>query len=117
MNSPVRKTPASLASCRSGWLLLAAITTVLAVTTKAQAQSVSTHHVRDVVRDGVAQPLGRLPGTQVMSLDIVLPLRDSQGLETFLADVYNPASSSYRHFLTVAEFTERFGPSQADYDA
>ena len=39
------------------------------------------------------------------------------GLEDFLAEVYNPRSSSYRHFLTVPEFTERFGPTQADYDA
>jgi subtilase family serine protease len=55
--------------------------------------------------------MGQLP------LDVVLPLNDQAGLETFLEDLYNPASSSYRHFLTVAEFTARFGPSQADYDA
>jgi kumamolisin len=51
-----------------------------------------------------------------MNLDVVVPLRDQAGLDSFLKELYNPASASYRHFLTVAEFTERFGPSQDDYD-
>ena len=34
-----------------------------------------------------------------------------------MADVYDPASANYRHFLTPQEFTARFGPTQADYDA
>jgi kumamolisin len=90
---------------------------VSGVTNPAQAQYVSTNHVRDAVRNAAAQPVGRLPEAQVMNLDIVLPLRDEAALENFLDDLYNPASSSYRHFLTVAEFTQQFGPSQADYDA
>ena len=40
-----------------------------------------------------------------------------QGLESFLQELYDPSSPFYRHFLTVQEFTERFGPSQEDYDA
>jgi kumamolisin len=55
--------------------------------------------------------------TLPMQLDIVLPLRDPAGLEAFLTEVNDPASAAYRHFLTPAQFTERFGPSQADYDA
>jgi subtilase family serine protease len=106
----------SLVFRRSGWAFLALIATVLAAT-EAHAQYVSTNHVREAVRGGAAQQVGRLPESQVMSLDIVLPLRDPAGLEDFLAEVYNPRSSSYRHFLTVPEFTERFGPTQADYDA
>ena len=83
----------------------------------AQAQSVMTRHVREAVRRGEAQFVGRLPANQVMRLDLVLPLRDPVGLKNFLSDVYNPASPTFRHFLTVSEFTERFGPSQEDYDA
>src|SRR5579875_1880398 len=76
-----------------------------------------THHVREVVRNGQAQANGRLPATQTMNLDIVLPVRDQAGLDQFVADVYNPQSANYRHFLTPQQFTERFGPTQADYDA
>ena len=83
----------------------------------AQAQSTMTHHVRDVVRNGKAQANGRLPGNQMMNLDIVLPLRDEAGLQAFLDDIYDPHSGNYRHFLTPQEFTARFGPTQEDYDA
>ncbi len=82
-----------------------------------QAQSVTTHHVRDAVRSGQAQAIGRLPANQVLQLDLVLQLRDPAGLESFLSQVYDPASPTYRHFLTVPEFTARFGPTQQDYDA
>ena len=83
----------------------------------AGAQMMMTHHVRELVRDGQAQSNGRLPQNQMMNLDIVLPLRDPAGLDQFVADVYDPASANYKHFLTPQEFTARFGPTQADYDA
>src|SRR5208283_4983440 len=38
------------------------------------------------------------------------------GLEKFLQEAYDPTSPSFRHFLTVPEFTARFGPTQEDYD-
>jgi len=83
----------------------------------AQGQSVMTRHARPDVTSGQAKFLNRLPGTQTLRLDIVLPLRDQAGLDKLLQEIYDPTSPSYRHFLTVAEFTERFGPTQQDYDA
>jgi len=96
-------------------LTIAAI--LLAGTLSGNAQSLKTRHVRDAVVNGQALLIGRLPDTQQMQLDIVLPLSDPAGLETFLADLYNPASASYRQFLTPQEFTARFGPTQEQYDA
>ena len=84
--------------------------------TSCVAQSAMTHHVRDVVRNGHAQANGRLPNNQVLQLDLVLPLRDPAGLKAFLADVYNPASPNYRHFVTPTEFTARFGPTAEQYE-
>ena len=83
----------------------------------AQAQSMMTRHTRREVTSGQAKFVYRLPGTQALRLDIVLPLRDQAGLQEFLQQVYDPTSPIYRHFLTVPEFTERFGPTQEDYDA
>ena len=97
--------------------LLTIFAIVLAVTTNSQAQSIMTHHVRDAVRNGEAKSMGQLPANQIMDLDVVLPIRDQVGLDRFLQEVYDPTSSSYRQFLTVSEFTARFGPTQADYDA
>src|ERR1700722_15619623 len=103
---------------RLGFLLLAAIVVLpIATTVDSQAQSMMTHHVREAVRSGQAQSIGQLPADQIMNLNIVLPLGDEAGLKNFLSELYDPTSASYRHFLTVPEFTARFGPSQADYDA
>jgi hypothetical protein len=62
-------------------------------------------------------PVGRLPAGQTLHLAIGLPLRDPGGLTNFLRDLYDPANPGYRHYLTSEEFTRRFGPSQADYEA
>jgi len=92
-------------------LLLLTVAALLSVaTTNSHAQTVLTHHVREATRTGRAQAIGRLPQNQIMQLDLVLPLRDSAGLTSFLNDVYDPSSFSYHQFLTPAEFTERFGP-------
>jgi len=96
---------------------LLAITLIASATIASTAQSTHTRHVRDAVRNGEAQENGHLAATQVLNLDLVLPLREQAELDAFLADVYNPKSTNYRHFLTPEQFTERFGPSQADYDA
>ena len=86
-------------------------------TANSTAQSVMTHHVREATRNGQAQSLGRLASTQTMNLDLVLPLRDPVGLQNFLADLYGPTSASFHRFLTVEQFTQRFGPTQQDYNA
>jgi kumamolisin len=93
------------------------VATLFLVTVLVHAQSVMTRHVRDAVSSGQARAIGRLPSNQYLQLDLVLPLRDRAGLESFLQDLNNPASPSYQHFLTPTEFTARFGPTQQDYDA
>jgi subtilase family serine protease len=102
---------------RISLLLLTVVALLSVATMNSHAQTVSTHHLREAVRSGQAPVSGRLPANKVMQLDIVLPLRDPAGLKSFLSDVYDPSSFSYHRFLTVPEFTERFGPTQADYDA
>jgi len=82
----------------------------------ANAGQVYTHHVRDVVSSNTAQLVGSLPASKLMSLDVVLPVRDQAGLDNFLAQVSNPMSLNYHNYLTPTEFTARFGPTQNDYD-
>ena len=102
---------------RGLYVVLGSALCLLVMATPAQAQSLLTRHVRQGVISGEAAFLNRLPATQSLRVDIVLPLRDPAGLEKFLQELYDPSSPSYRHFLTVPEFTARFGPSQEDYDA
>jgi kumamolisin len=99
------------------YAVLCAAILLFVVEGQSQAQSLMTRHMREATLEGQAQSIGRLPATQSMRLDIVLPLRNQADLENLLQELYDPSSPSYRHFLTVQEFTARFGPSQEDYDA
>jgi subtilase family serine protease len=102
----------ALLTTAAALLLMSASSTPAAL---AQPQSLLTRHVREVTLTGQAPFVGRLPATQSMRFDIVLPARE--GLDSFLRELYDPSSPSYRQFLTVEQFTERFGPSQRDFDA
>jgi len=83
----------------------------------AESQTLLTHHVRATTVDGQARFVGRLPAEKSMRLVVVLPIRDQAALDQFLKDLYDPQSPSYRRYLNVEEFTERFGPTQENYDA
>jgi subtilase family serine protease len=98
-------------------LLTFVLLLIFSVISSAQSQSLPTRHMRDAVASGEAQSLGRLPATQTLKLDLMLALRHQPELDNFLQELYDPASSNYRHYLTVEEFAARFGPSQDEYDA
>jgi subtilase family serine protease len=102
---------------RSGILCLTLAVGVSILAVRAQAQSMKTRQVREAVSNGEAQPVGRLASGQIMNLNLVLPLSDPDGLKSFLSDVYDPSSSLFHKFLTPTEFTAKFGPSKAQYDA
>ena len=97
-------------------LALVAVLAIASATSQA-AQPLMTRHTRSAVVNGEARSLGRMPASQTMNFSVTLALRHAPELLNFLDDVYDPASSNYRHFLTPAQFAERFGPSHEDFDA
>jgi len=72
-------------------------------------------HVPAAVAHSVA--VGRLEGSRELKLAIGLPLRNKAGLTNLLREIYDPASPEYHHYLTPAQFAERFGPTEEDYQA
>ncbi|WP_224961175.1 protease pro-enzyme activation domain-containing protein [Geomonas subterranea] len=64
-----------------------------------------------------ARRLGRLPAVTQMRFSFTLPLRNQQALDDLLRRIYDPADPHYGHYLTGAQFTERFAPTVADYEA
>ena len=98
-------------------LVCAAAFILVTIPGQAQPQSLLTRHVREEVANGRAQLVGQLPAAQTLRFDIVLPLRDRAGLQSFLQEVQDPSSPSHHQFLTPQEFTARFGPTQEDWDA
>lgn len=96
---------------------LLAVAVVLAIGTfESQAQYFATHHVRDAVRNGQAHLVGQLSPSQIMTLNVVLPISNQAGLDEFLSELNDPNSPSFHHYLTPTEFTARFGPSLAEYN-
>ncbi len=98
-------------------VLLGSAMLLFVLQTQALAQSLSTRHVRQEVFGGEAQFQNRLPATQSLSLNIALPLRNEAQLDTLLQQLYDPQSPSFHQFLSVEEFTDRFGPTADDYAA
>jgi len=61
---------------------------------------------------------GRPAATKRLQVSIGLPLRNTEELEKVLAGLYSsPANDSYHRWLTPEQFAERFGPTEADYQA
>ncbi|MGA3283469.1 MAG: choice-of-anchor tandem repeat GloVer-containing protein [Verrucomicrobiota bacterium] len=83
----------------------------------ATAQQILHGHVPEAVVRLRLQPIGRLAGTNHLSLAIGLPLRNRESLTNLLQQLYDPASTNYHHYLTPQQFTEAFGPTEQDYKA
>jgi subtilase family serine protease len=96
--------------------ILAAILFAATAISQAQRQNLLTTHLRQAVASGQARLVNRLPESQSLRVVLVLPLRNQNELDQLLEDLYNPSSPSYHQFLSVDEFTARFGPTQEDYD-
>jgi subtilase family serine protease len=87
---------------------------LLGMPAQAQQRRSLPSHVPATAR---AQPVDRLPASTRLNLAIGLPLRNQEALTKFLLDIYDPASPQYHHYLTPEQFTEKFGPTEQDYQA
>jgi len=72
-------------------------------------------HVPAAVHASVAA--GSLPASTRLRLSIGLPLRNPELLTNLLEELYDPNSPQFHHYLTPQEFTQRFGPIEAQYQA
>ena len=90
----------------------------LGLTTSGLSQShVQTFHGTRPVVINRLPPLARLAPETNLSLELGLALRDTTALTHLLRDLYDPASPRFHRYLTSAQFAERFGPSEEDYQA
>jgi subtilase family serine protease len=92
------------------WMLFASVS-------RAQNRPVLSRHVPLSVSNGQARSQGAVDPSEHLQLALSLPLRNETELDATLADIYDPSSANFHHYLTPEEFTQRFGPTQADYDA
>src|SRR5437867_2585904 len=66
---------------------------------------------------GQATDRGRAPASFPLSIVVGLDLHHKAELEEFLADVSDPASPNFQHFLSQDEFNDRYGPTQEEEDS
>jgi subtilase family serine protease len=64
-----------------------------------------------------SQSLGRLPATSRLRLAIGLPLRNQDTLTNLIQQLCDPASPSFRQYLTPERFAEQFSPTDQDYQS
>jgi len=58
--------------------------------------------------------IARVNPSQVLSLRLVLPLRNQAGLDRLIEQLQDPESPDYHQYLTPEQFTEKFGASDGD---
>ncbi|MBB5062877.1 FG-GAP-like repeat-containing protein [Granulicella mallensis] len=99
------------------WIAVLAVTLGIPSAVRAQQLQVLQNHVRAEVLNHRAALAGVMPPDQQIHASIVLPLRNSAALTSLLGRLYDPSSPDYRHFLSVAQFTDQFGPTNDDFQA
>ena len=102
---------------RLSTFVLTLVTLVLFVKVGQAQQPLMTRHTRNEVASRAVPLVGHMSATQNLRIVLVLQHRNQSELDQLLTDLYDSSSPSYRHFLTVEQFTEKFGPTREDYEA
>ncbi len=96
-------------------LAVAVAAGLVAATQRAAALQQLENHLPPAVTR--LQPKGVMARSEHLHLAIGLPLRDQAGVSNLFAAIYDPTSPEFHRYLTYEQFTERFGPSEDDYQA
>jgi hypothetical protein len=108
---PERIRPMAQRTCVALAAVAAACFAATALAAQEPRQIVSTYKVPQAA---ITAPLAE---ETTLHVAIGLTPRDEPGLLAFAAAVSDPKSPEFRHFLTLDQLTERFGPTAADYQA
>jgi hypothetical protein len=94
------------------YAIVAAVLLPITVMQAAERQVLHGHVPQAVAN---ARVLGRVPGSERLNLAIGLPLRNQEGLELLLQQLYDPASPNYHQYQKPEQFAAQFGPTEHDY--
>jgi subtilase family serine protease len=61
----------------------------------------------------LSKPAGAVAKTSRVSFDLTLALRNASGAKSFIRQVSTPGSKTFHHYLTLAQFNSRYGPTSA----
>lgn len=100
-----------------GQLSLVTAALLVLATLPVRAASLQILHGHIPPATAESSPVGRLPQTNKLQLEIGLPYRNQAEFANLVNEIYDPASTNFHHYLTPQQFIERFAPSPADYQA
>jgi subtilase family serine protease len=110
------------ARCARIALVIGSVSALVAVTASAATQAGASaapvalaNNRPSFVRS--AHDLGPVAGSKAVDFEVLLALPDEAGVQAEVKAISTPSSPSFRHFLTTAQFRDRFSPSTADVDA
>lgn len=72
-------------------------------------------HVTPAMR--TAPIVGRVPPSTPLHMTLGLPVKDQRALDVEVAEIADPKSPRFRHFLTPEAFADKYGATPSDYDA
>ncbi len=107
----------AIASVCRATLIASLLGAFVAVSARAAAHATVFDPLPTAVRRLNLQPLGRLADTTQLRLSVCLPIRNRQALTALVDQISNPASPSFRRYLTPAQLTQQFCPTEQDYQA
>ena len=100
---------------------LVAVPALLAAAVPSAYAAAQPHTTRAAIAGDVLKGLnhdaartGAVSAAKRISVAVSLTPRNDKSLDTFVANVSNPRSSSYGHYLTKAQFAARFGRTDAE---
>jgi subtilase family serine protease len=109
---------ARVAVATAAFLCLASVTGIVRASTAGAATVSRTPLTGSLVPAAARQhPTGAVANSAPVSFEVVLKLRDAAGAESLLQAVSSPGSTSYRHYLTAAQWESRFSPTASEVNA
>lgn len=81
----------------------------------ASAQTVERHTLHSLVPPSARLQMVQSLAETNLNLAIALPLRNPATLTNLLEELYDPTAPGFHQWLTPDQFTEQFGPTEADY--
>jgi subtilase family serine protease len=87
----------------------------ISLSTAQQSAQVLHKHVRPEISRGRLTAVGIVAPDRELNLIVHLPLRNETELRLLIARLSDPKNSEYRQWLSVGQFTERFGRTEAEY--
>lgn len=97
-------------------LVMSAFIAVAVASSPASAARLQVSVVPSAVAQHKAALIGGVDQATPLKLQVVLPMRDRAELSQLAHAVADPDDPHYRHYLTVSQFTDRFGPTKSDYE-